>query len=82
MKKKLLISLLVLILLIMLFPVKMHLKDGGSVIYQSPLRLYRVTNWHQMLPLNDGEEMRYKEGLSIEIFGQEIYNNTLNIPTT
>ena len=64
----------------MLFPIKMHLLDGGSVVYQSVVGLYRVTDWHQMLPTEKGDPIKYKEGLSVEIFGREVYNNMLSIP--
>ena len=80
MKKKILIGLLVLILIVLLFPVRMQYKDGGSVAYQSLVGIYRVVDWHMMLsPAEDGTA-RYRDGLSIEIFGREIYNNMLSIP--
>lgn len=82
MKKKLLIGVLVLILIILLFPIKMQYKDGGSVAYQSLVGIYRVTNWHQMLPITAGEKGKYKKGLSVEIFGLEIYDNTLGVPAS
>lgn len=74
MKKKILIVLLVLVLIVLLFPVKLQHKDGGSVAYQSLVGIYRVTDWHQMLPLDETE--CYKEGISVELFGMEVYNNT------
>ena len=74
MKKKLLIGLAVLVLIVLLFPIKLQYSDGGSVAYQSLVGIYRVTDWHQMLSLDQGEG--YKEGISVEIFGAEIYNNT------
>lgn len=80
MKRKIITVLLVLLLLITLFPLKLQLKDGGSIVYQSLVGAYRVTNWHQMLPITEGEGEKYKEGISVEIFGCEIYNNTLSIP--
>lgn len=80
MKKIVTTILLVLILIIALFPIKMHYKDGGSVAYQSLIGIYRVVDWHMTLsPAEDGVE-RYRDGLSIEIFGQEIFNNMLSIP--
>ena len=80
MKKILLIGFIILILVVLLFPVKLQYKDGGSVAYQSVVGLYRVTDWHQMLPTEEGKPMKYKEGLSVEIFGREVYNNMLSIP--
>ncbi len=80
MKKKLLVGVLVLMLIVLLFPIRLQYKDGGSAAYQSLVGVYRVTDWHQMMPTGDGEPLNYKEGLSIEIFGREVYNNMLNIP--
>ncbi|MGM9607292.1 MAG: helix-turn-helix domain-containing protein [Oscillospiraceae bacterium] len=68
------------LLLAALFPVKMRLKGGGSVVYQSPILLYRVTDWHQMLPHTEGGEELYKEGISVEIFGHEILSDTREVP--
>ena len=78
MKKKILIGAAILILVVLLFPIKLQYKDGGSVAYQSIVGIYRVTDWHQMLPLEEGEG--YKEGISVEIFGAEVYNNTYSVP--
>ena len=80
MKKILLIGVIILILVVLLFPVQLQYKDGGSVAYQSVVGIYRVTDWHQKLPAEEGEPMKYKEGLSVEIFGREVYNNMLSIP--
>lgn len=80
MKKAIWICLAIVVLIILLFPIRLQYKDGGSVSYQSIAGIYRVTDWHQMLPTEEGEPMKYKEGLSIEIFGREIYNNMLSIP--
>lgn len=76
MKKKILIGLVILILIALLFPIRMRYLDGGSVAYQSLVGIYRVTDWHQMLPLEEGEG--YKEGITVELFGMSIYNNTYN----
>ena len=78
MKKKILIGAAILILVVLLFPIKLQYKDGGSVAYQSVVGIYRVTDWHQMLSLEEGEG--YKEGISVEIFGAEVYNNTYSVP--
>lgn len=71
--KRILSAVLLLILLVLLFPIPMRYKDGGSVGFRSVLGLYEVRDWHQMAPLEQGG---YIEGWSVEIFGKEIYNNT------
>ena len=79
MKKKILIGVAILILIVLLFPIRLQYKDGGSVAYQSVVGIYRVTDWHQMLPLEEEGE-GYKEGISVEILGLDIYNNTYHVP--
>ena len=80
MKKTVRIGLVILVLILLLFPIKMQYKDGGSVAYQSIVGIYRVTDWHRILPVEEGAPERYKDGLSVEIFGREVYNNMLSIP--
>lgn len=74
-KKKVYIVIIVAILcLILLFPIPMHLKDGGTVEYKA--LLYKVTNVHSLASMEDmvnGKE--YNEGTIIEILGFEIYNS-------
>lgn len=71
--KRILSAVLLLALLVVLFPISIRYKDGGSVGYRSILCLYEVRDWHQMAPLEQGG---YIEGWTVEILGKEIYNNT------
>lgn len=79
MKTKKYIRIAVIVLLIIaLFPIKQMLSDGGSAVYCSLLSLYEIKDWHQETPIFDGTELKgYKtlEGLSVEIFGVEVFNN-------
>ena len=70
MKRKLLIGLCIL-LAILLIPVPLHLKDGGTVIYNAIL--YRVHVVHRLAPVDS--ESRYLEGIIVEILGLEVFNN-------
>lgn len=66
-KKKLIITLIILILI--LTPIKFKLKDGGSTEYKAIL--YTVTKIHR---LSEKLETGYEDGLKIEILGIQIYN--------
>lgn len=66
MKKKLLIILIV-IFVIMLIPVPIHIKDGGSVEYKA--LLYKYTKIHR---LNENSSTGYEDGWKLEILGFDV----------
>jgi len=70
--KKRWILIIVIIALILLFPIPMRLKDGGSIRFQAAL--YSVTKYHK---LDHESDNGYIKGIGIEIFGIEIFNNTI-----
>ncbi len=76
MKSKVVIKVVIIITIIIIalfcIPVPYHLKDGGSVEYKA--LLYKVTDVHCLNPDMDVEQP-YLEGIVIEIFGVEIFNN-------
>ena len=72
-KNKLIIIAIILILVILLIPIRMNLKDGGSVMYKS--LVYEVTKIHQLAPDTDGVKP-YIDGLEVKIFGITIYRET------
>ena len=61
----------ILILLILLIPIPRYLKDGGTIEYKAVL--YKVSNVHSINNLES--EKPYREGIIVEVFGFEIYNN-------
>ena len=68
--KKLLAGICIILALVLLIPVPLRLKDGGSVEYRAVL--YSVTDVHRLAPeLESG----YLEGTVIEILGIEVFNN-------
>lgn len=69
MKKKIIVALCVIVLL---FPIPIHLKDGGTVEYNAVL--YSVQAVHCLNPDPESEQ-RYLEGTIVEIFGIEVFNN-------
>lgn len=66
--KKVIFALLTIILL---FPIPLHLKDGGTVVYKAAL--YSVHKVHSM-DLVDSE-LVYLEGTIVKILGFEVFNN-------
>ena len=74
MKKKIFVIIaIMLVLVILLFPVRMNLKDGGSVRYKS--LVYEVTKIHQLAPDVAGVKP-YIDGDEIKIPGVTIYRET------
>lgn len=70
MKKKFVLVLIVVFMLIMLFPQRIALKDGGSVIYKS--LVYSVYKLHRII----NTEGVVLDGTEVEIFGIMVYKNT------
>lgn len=76
MKGKLIVLIIILVTLIMLLPIPIHLKDGGTVEYKA--LFYKVSKIHR---LNLKSETGYEDGIVIEILGKKIYDNvTINKP--
>lgn len=73
MKKKIVITVIVIILLGLLVPIPMRLRDGGTIEYKA--LIYTVSKVHK---LNHNSASGYDNGLIIKIFGKEIYNNVPN----
>lgn len=67
-------SLLILVIgiIILLVPVPFRLKDGGTVEYKS--LVYKIAKVHK-LDLNS--KTGYTEGMIVEIFGIEVFNNVV-----
>ena len=71
-KSRLLAVAAVLVAAVLLFPVPLRYKDGGTVEYKAIL--YSVQDVHRLNPdINAPEE--FIEGTIVEIFGIEIFNN-------
>ena len=70
MKKKVIVSIAIVLLIILLCPIPMRLKDGGTVKYQAIL--YSVSDVHRLAP---STESGYEEGLIIEILGMQVFHN-------
>ena len=74
MNKKVIIVMVFVALLILLVPIPMHLKDGGTVEYKA--LLYKISKVHSLTSIEEMENgKQYNEGIIVEILGFEIYNN-------
>ncbi|RRD95230.1 hypothetical protein EII17_04100 [Clostridiales bacterium COT073_COT-073] len=71
MKKRIVLAICVILVIILLVPIPMRLKDGGTVKYQA--LLYSVSKVHRLAPLESEKE--YEEGMIINILGIDIYND-------
>lgn len=72
-KKAFAIVAIIVVLIILLIPIRMNLKDGGSVKYKS--LVYEVTKIHKLSPDADGVKP-YIDGFEVKIFGITIYRET------
>ena len=72
MKKKVMIGICVLLAVVLLVPIPMRLKDGGTVVYHAVL--YQVEDAHRLGAVDTaGDE--YLEGMIVRILGMEVYNS-------
>ena len=72
MKKKVMIGICVLLAIVLLVPIPMRLKDGGTVVYHAVL--YQVEDVHRLGAVDPaGDE--YLEGMIVRILGMEVYNS-------
>lgn len=72
MKKKVMIGICVLLATVLLVPIPMRLKDGGTVVYRAVL--YQVEDVHRLGAVDTAED-EYHEGMIVRILGMEIYNS-------
>ena len=73
MKKKIIIVIAIVIAAILLIPIPLRLKDGGTVRYQAVL--YSISDVHRLAPTEN--DVCYEDGIIIEIFGIEVFNNVV-----
>ena len=72
MKKKVMIGICILLAIVLLVPIPMRLKDGGTVVYHAVL--YQVEDVHRLGAVDTaGDE--YLEGMIVRILGMEVYNS-------
>lgn len=72
MKKKVSIGICILLTIVLLIPVRVPLKDGGTIVYSAVL--YRVEKVHG-IDIDSAGEGGYLEGTIVKILGIEVYND-------
>ncbi|MCM1154864.1 MAG: hypothetical protein NC314_06390 [Roseburia sp.] len=72
MKKRVIICLCILFAVILLFPIPLRLKDGGTVEYKAIL--YSVKKVHQLNPDMETNQ-NFHEGTVVELLGIEVFDN-------
>ena len=74
MKKKTFAAIaIIIVLIILLTPIRMNLKDGGSVRYKA--LVYEITKIHQLAPDVNGVKP-YIDGFEVKILGMTVYRET------
>ena len=75
--KTLMIVGIIALLLILLFPIRLQLRDGGTVEYKA--LLYKVSKVSRLISIEEmeakGKIKEYDKGIVIEVLGFEIFNN-------
>ena len=72
MKKKVIIGICILLAIAFLIPIRIPLKDGGTVVYSAVL--YRVEKVHRIDSESTGKA-DYLEGTIVRILGIQVYND-------
>jgi len=71
MKKRNVAIVCILLVIILLIPIPLRLKDGGTVVYKA--LAYSVSRVHRLASVK--AEKEYEEGIIIKVLGIEVYNN-------
>ena len=72
MRKKVVTGICILLAIVLLIPIPMRLKDGGTVVYRAVL--YQVEDVHRLGAGGSGGD-EYLEGMIVRILGMEVYNS-------
>lgn len=74
-KTKLITIVIVVLFIILLFPIRLQYKDGGSTAYRSIVGIYEVTNWNRIgISAENFENL--KTGITVKLFGIKVFDNT------
>ena len=71
MKKRNVAIVWILLVIILLIPIPLRLKDGGTVEYKA--LVYSVSRVHRLASVK--AEKEYEEGIIIKVLGIEVYND-------
>lgn len=73
-KKALIITASVVAAFVLFFPFGVHLRDGGTVIWEPMSHIYRIDKLHEL-----NNVAGFTVGTVVYIFGKEVYNNTWDV---
>jgi len=73
MKKRMVIIAAIVLALILLFPIPLRYRDGGTIEYRSIVNLYSITKLHELRPIEEGGG--FNVGTEVRIFGVTVYRN-------
>ena len=73
-KRRIIVIVSIILALILLFPVPIRYKDGGSVKFHSVVNIYSVTKLHRLRPIEDGGG--FEDGFEIRVFGYKVFQYT------
>ena len=77
MKKHITVIITILIILVLMFPIRTQLRDGGTVEYKS--LTYKISKVKRLISEEEAEKegkvQNYDRGIIVELFGFEIYND-------
>ena len=71
MKKRNVAIICILLAIVLLIPIPLRLKDGGTVVYKA--LAYSVSRVHRLASVK--AEKEYEGGIIIKVLGIEVYNN-------
>ena len=71
MKKRNVAIVCILLAIVLLIPIPLRLKDGGTVVYKA--LFYSVSRVHRLAYVK--AEKEYEEGIIIKVLGIEVYND-------
>lgn len=72
MNKKVIVGLCVLLIVVLLVPIPVRLKDGGTVLYNAIL--FKIEDVHRLSASLESEQA-YQEGIIIRILGVKVFDN-------
>lgn len=79
-RKKIGIIAVLAVLIIMLIPIKLQYKDGGTVKYNAVL--YSITKHHEIYFIPGDSKDGYNIGTTIRILWFDVYDNVEFVPMT
>lgn len=74
-RHKIILIMAVIIGILLLFPICLRLKDGGSKVYRSITGIYEIQDWKQM-GYTEEAGATIKKGITVKVLGIKVFDNT------